>query len=380
MPADAGVQWSHRDIKRIVGGVMLGMLLAAFDQTMVVTALPTMAAELNGLQHLSWIVTAYLLTSTASTPIYGKLSDLYGRRRLLQIAIAMFVVVRPSARWRRHGQLIAARALQGIGGGGLISMAQAIIADVISPRERGRYQAYMSGIWALASIGGPVLGGFFVDYLSWRWVFWINLPIGSSPFCCAGCAAPARIRGASSAHRLSRRRASDRRRDGAAAGRDLGRHGIPWISPEILGSPRVASYCSLAFALQELRAPEPILPPRLFRNPVIRVASLDQLRRVHGDVRRKRAAAGVSAAGRRHRRGQFGPAADPAHGRLGGRLLLRRPADARTPAATSRRRSSAWRLDGGWLLLATMTQTTPGWLAAIYMGAARRSASAAPCR
>src|ERR1700689_3726650 len=136
MPDSGATQWSHRDVRRIVWGVMLGMLLAAFDQTVVVTALPSMAAELQGLQHLSWIVTAYLLTSTASTAIYGKLTDIYGRRRLFEIAIV--ISVGPPAfcglAWAM-GQLTLARALKGIGGGGLISMAQAILADVIAPRE-----------------------------------------------------------------------------------------------------------------------------------------------------------------------------------------------------------------------------------------------------
>ncbi|HLJ65488.1 MAG TPA: MFS transporter, partial [Stellaceae bacterium] len=174
---------SHRQILGTLSGVMLGLMLAALDQTIVATALPAMVRELGGTQHLSWVVTAYLLTSTASTPLYGKLSDLYGRRRLLEIAIVIFVAASIfSALAQDLFQLVAARALQGLGGGGLISMAQAVIADVIAPRERGRYQAYFSGVWAIASVGGPVAGGLFVQWLSWRFVFWINLPLGLLAF------------------------------------------------------------------------------------------------------------------------------------------------------------------------------------------------------
>jgi MFS family permease len=175
--------FTHREILGILSGILLGMMLAALDQTVVATALPAIAGELGGFAHLSWIVSGYLLTSTASTPIYGKLSDLYGRRAMLQTAILLFVAASLLCGLAQTmPELIAARSLQGLGGGGLISMAQAIIADVISPRERGRYQAYLSGVWATASVGGPVLGGFFVDYLSWRWVFLINLPVGIAAF------------------------------------------------------------------------------------------------------------------------------------------------------------------------------------------------------
>ncbi len=181
--AAAAAPLSYGETVRILSGILLGMLLAAFDQTVVATALPAIASELQGLQHLSWIVTAYLLTSTATTPIYGKLSDRYGRRRLLEVAIILFVLASVlCALAQTMGQIITARALQGLGGGGLMSMAQSVIADVVSPRERGRYQGYFSAVWALASGGGPIMGGFFAEHLSWRWVFWINLPIGTVAF------------------------------------------------------------------------------------------------------------------------------------------------------------------------------------------------------
>ncbi len=268
--------FSHREILGILSGVLLGMMLAALDQSIVTTALPAIAGELGGFEHLSWIVAGYLLTATASTPIYGKLSDLYGRRLLLQIAIVVFVLASALCSLAQTmPELIVARSLQGLGGGGLISMAQAIIADVISPRDRGRYQAYLSGVWATASVGGPVLGGFFVDYLSWRWVFWINLPIGIAAFVLCRRALAALVT-----------RRTERRIDylGATlltlAVTDLlliatwGGTSEGWTSPRLLGLIALAPPLLVGVILQELRAPEPILPPRLFVHPVIGVASL----------------------------------------------------------------------------------------------------------
>src|SRR5262249_43372588 len=157
-------------------GVLLGMFLAALDQTIVATALPAIGGELKALDRVSWLVSAYLLTSTAATPIYGKLSDLYGRRAVMQVALGMVVLASLLCGLATNMTLlILARALQGLGGGGLMSLAQTTIADVVSPRERGKYQAYFIVNWCTASVGGPIIGGLFVDYLDWRWVFWINL-------------------------------------------------------------------------------------------------------------------------------------------------------------------------------------------------------------
>ncbi len=171
--------YTHQQIKRVVTGIMLCILLAALDQTVVIPAVPAIAADLGAFGHLSWIVTAYLLTSTAATPIYGKLSDIYGRRALLLPALMLFIAASMACGFAQTlPQLIGARALQGLGGAGLLSMAQAAVADVVSPRERGRYQGYMASMWGVASVAGPLVGGYVTDHLSWRWVFWANLPVG----------------------------------------------------------------------------------------------------------------------------------------------------------------------------------------------------------
>ena len=170
---------THRQILVVFSGLMLGMFLAALDQTIVGTALPTIVNSLHGLNHISWVVTAYLLTSTISTPLYGKLSDQFGRKGLFQFAIVIFLVGSVLAGLSQSmAELIAFRGIQGIGAGGLMALAMTIIADVVSPRDRGRYQGYFGATFALSSVAGPLLGGVFTDDLSWRWIFYINVPIG----------------------------------------------------------------------------------------------------------------------------------------------------------------------------------------------------------
>ena len=174
---------SHDEIRSIIVGIMLAMLLASLDQTIVATALPTIGRELNDVEHLSWIVTAYLLASTAVTPLYGKLSDIHGRRVTLLAGIAIFVAGSIAcALAPTMLALILARALQGLGGGGLISLAQTIIADIVPPRERARYQVYIASVFVTSSVAGPVLGGFFAEHLHWSVIFWINLPLGLLAF------------------------------------------------------------------------------------------------------------------------------------------------------------------------------------------------------
>ncbi|MGI4940810.1 MAG: MDR family MFS transporter [Janthinobacterium lividum] len=268
--ADARPTYSHQQILRVVTGIMLCILLAALDQTVVIPAVPAIASDLGAFGHLSWIVTAYLLTSTALTPIIGKLSDIYGRRALLLPSLALFIVASLLCGFAQSlPQLIGARALQGIGGAGLMSMAQAAVADVVSPRERGRYQGYMASMWGVASIAGPVVGGWMTDNLSWRWVFWINLPLGlAAMWLC------------NRALRTIQRERQPARIDGLgalllAAGvtalllmLSWGGVEYPWASAPVIAVAAVGAVLLAVLAWHERRAPDPILPPRLFGHPV----------------------------------------------------------------------------------------------------------------
>src|SRR6059058_129883 len=181
MTAGTGASGEQRQRVRVVfGALMLVILLASLDQTIVSTALPTIVGDLGGLQHLSWVVTAYLLASTITGPLYGKFGDLYGRKGTLQVAIVIFLVGSALCGIAQNmAELIAFRALQGLGAGGLLTTTIAVVGDIIPPRDRGRYQGLFGAVFGVSTVVGPLLGGFFVDNLSWRWIFYVNLPLGA---------------------------------------------------------------------------------------------------------------------------------------------------------------------------------------------------------
>ena len=265
---------SQRRVLIIIGALLLGMLLAALDQTIVATALPTIAGDLHGLAHLSWVVTAYLLASTVSTPLWGKLGDLYGRKMFFQASIVIFLIGSVLAGLSQSmGMLIAFRAVQGIGGGGLMAGAQATVGDVVSPRERGRYQGVFGAVFGVTSVIGPLIGGFFVDNLSWRWVFYINIPVGLVALVAVAAALPARLR--RTQHKIDYWGTALL----AAAATclvlltSLGGSTFAWASAPIIGMGVGAVLATAAFILVERRAAEPVLPLRLFGNRVFSAAS-----------------------------------------------------------------------------------------------------------
>src|SRR5918997_6565866 len=173
-----GTTLSPRQVWVLMSGLMIGMLLAALDQTIVGTALPTIVGKLGGIDHYSWVVTAYLLASTASTPLYGKIADLYGRRPVFLFAIGTFLVGSLLAGLSQDmTQLIATRGIQGLGAGGLMTLAFTIISDVLPPRDRGRYMGLFGAVFGVASVAGPLVGGYFAEH-EWRWIFYVNVPLG----------------------------------------------------------------------------------------------------------------------------------------------------------------------------------------------------------
>ncbi|MGE3619554.1 MAG: MDR family MFS transporter [Acidimicrobiia bacterium] len=259
-------QLTHRQRLVIFSGLMFGMVLGALDTTIVATALPTMVGDLGGLDHISWVVTAYLLTATITSPLYGKLGDLYGRRPLYQAAIAVFLVgsvlcgLAPGM-----GAMIAARALQGCGAGGLVVLSQAIIADVVSPRERGRYQGMFGAAFGAATVVGPLAGGFLTDHLSWRWVFYVNLPIGALALLVTGLVLPRSLRRPNVRVDLAGAALLSVAIASVVLVTSWGGVEHAWGSPVIVGLGTLAVVTGAAFVVVERRVPEPLLPLSLFR-------------------------------------------------------------------------------------------------------------------
>jgi EmrB/QacA subfamily drug resistance transporter len=266
---------SHEQRRDIVIGVLMAMMLAALDQTIVAPALPTIGASLGDADFLAWIISVYLLTGTAVTPLYGKLSDIHGRRPIMSLALGVFLVgsvicaLAPSML-----VIIVGRAVQGLGGGGLVALAQTVIADVVPPRERSRYVVYISTVWATSSVAGPILGGFFAQHLSWSLIFWINLPIGVLAFVMTNN----RLKGLPQIKR-------DHSLDvlGAALIMSatvalmlvltLGGARLAWTSPIILALAIAAFGLAAALVIHLRRTPEALVPLEIFRNEVVGTAT-----------------------------------------------------------------------------------------------------------
>jgi EmrB/QacA subfamily drug resistance transporter len=272
---DEGDGFTHRQILVIMSGLMMGLFLASLDQTIVSTALPTIVGDFHRSDELSWVITAYLLASTASTPLWGKAGDLYGRKRVFQLAIVVFLIGSALCGASQNMlELIVFRGLQGIGGGGLISLVFAIIGDVIPPRERGRYQGYFGAVFGVSSVVGPLAGGFAVDSLSWRYIFYINLPLGVVALMVTNrvLRLPKRTRHVQidwwGALLLVAGVAS------ILLGTQSGGTDYPWGSWQIVGLFVLGVVFLAGFVAREHVAPEPILPLELFKLQVFSVCNI----------------------------------------------------------------------------------------------------------
>jgi EmrB/QacA subfamily drug resistance transporter len=266
---------SHRRVLIIIGALMLGMFLAALDQTIVSTALPTIVADLHGASHLAWIVVAYLLAATVSTPLWGKLGDQYGRKFFFQAAIVIFLCGSMlSGLSQSMAELIAFRAVQGLGGGGLMVGAQAIVGDVVSPRERGRYQGLFGAVFGVASIIGPLLGGVFVEQLTWHWIFYINVPVGAVALAVVAIQVPGNLRRVHHVIDYLGTAVLILSASCLVLFTSLGGTTYPWGSPTIIAFGVVGAVLLGVFAVVERGATEPVLPLHLFSIRAFSVVSV----------------------------------------------------------------------------------------------------------
>src|SRR3954471_974598 len=258
----------------VIGALLVVMLLASLDQTIVSTALPTIVGDLGGLDHISWVVTSYLLAVTVVTPLYGKLGDLYGRKLVLQGALVIFLVGSALCGLAQGmTELIAFRGIQGLGGGGLMVSAQAAIGDVVSPRERGKYTGIFGAVFGVSSVAGPLIGGFFTSHVSWRWIFFINLPLGAVALGVLAVALPSAT---DRVHHAVDYAGAVLLAVGLSAivlATTLGGNTYDWASAQIVGRGVIGLPGFLAFLPTESRAAEPILPLHLFRNRVFVITS-----------------------------------------------------------------------------------------------------------